>query len=384
MSSKKKFIKSVPVLLSCMLLLTACGSNAGVSSTFDEAQNYGGNFSISNSNSAGFDGFSGMKSDSAYDVADDYVEQDYSYEEYASDGGNFEEIEEIPKVTNTVEEEVVLKQDMLVYTCNMQVDVLDFDEATKQLRDKINQYQGFIEQESLTDGNSTNNRYTVDEDKWHTYRAVIRIPSKDYETFCNDVSALGDLRVKEAQVENVSQEYNDLSVTLHIYEQKEERYMQMLAVAEDDSTILDIEKMLTTVQVDIAQLKTRMQQIKTDVAYSYINLSMREVKEYVEVERQQEEEKTFGMRLKEVVEDATEEFLEFLEEFLYFLIYVVPYCLLFGGLILLGIKIIKAIWRSHKKRKQKKEEQKALKNWKADKKQEVTSEEKVAEDENKE
>ena len=130
--------------------------------------------------------------------------------------------------------------------------------------------------------------------------------------FCKEAEEIGDMRMKNASVQNLTTEYSDLTTTLKIYEAKEQRYLKLLAEIEDESRALSMERELTDIQVQIANIKTRMNSIENDVAYSYINLSLNEVREYQEV-KVREPEDTFGQRFKITVKKTTNGFLNFLE-----------------------------------------------------------------------
>ena len=111
---------------------------------------------------------------------------------------------------------------MLVYSCDMSIDVLDFDKSLDRIHELISSYNGFIESEVYSDGGSSSQWVYSDDEKWKSLSAVIRVPSASYDSFCSDIEDVGDLRRKNASVENLSTEYSDLKTTLAIYEAKEQ------------------------------------------------------------------------------------------------------------------------------------------------------------------
>ena len=92
----------------------------------------------------------------------------------------------------------VINTQMLVYSCNMSIDVLDFNKAVDQIHEYIKSYGGFIENESYSDGGDTSQWLYNDEQKWKTLSTLIRIPSASYDDFCKDVENVGDIRKKNA------------------------------------------------------------------------------------------------------------------------------------------------------------------------------------------
>lgn len=324
----KKRILSAAVL--CALLLTGCGSDYN-GEAMDAGRSDDGNYQ--------------------------YIAQAFS-KGSASESYDYYDAEEVDYSAEGDENEYTLaaeniQREMLVYSCHMTVDTLDFDTSMTAFKNNIEMYGGFIETENFSDGGGGGRWYYEDEEKWQSYTATVRIPSKNYEAFCNSAGDLGDMRSKTSNVENLSQEFNDLSTTLEIYEAKEQRYLALLADITEDEYAVAVEKELTDIQIQIAGIKTRMNQISTDVAYSYIYFTLNEVKEYVSEPVKTD---TFFDRLAYTLKDAGETFLDFLEELLFLLIYTVPYLLIIGIIIFIIVKTVK---KRRAKKREKMQEQKA-------------------------
>ena len=343
--NNRNYTKAAAVFLVCVALLTSCGAPK-----FEMASD----MAYTNSTNS-----RGIQADYKSKTEGAAYEAGYSDEEYASETaddagtvyGEGTNDDTTAKVQNTDISTESINAEMLIYSCTMGIDVLDFDPSVENFKAMLKQYQGFVESEDFNDGGNMSRWYDEKAEKWSTYRATVRVPSRVYDDFCNEVAGLGDLRSKNASAENVSQEYSDLSTTLKIYEQKENRYLELLAKAQDEVNAVAIEEKLTGVLVEIAKLKTRMNQIKTDVAYSYVYVTINEVKEY---QAEPVHTDTFGERLSNTLKDAGKGFLNFLENLLFFLIYALPYLILFGFGIFRFVKIVKVLANAGRKRKEKK------------------------------
>lgn len=303
----------------CALILTACGNSM-------------------NDKSASFAAYDNGASYDSYE----YAENSYSDEEVYTEStaaGSSDVLADGSETESTLSSDKI-KKEMLVYTCNMTVDVLNFDEAIGKFKESLESFGGFVENESYSDGGSDSRWYYEDADKWQSYSATVRVPSADYDNFCAAAAELGDLRSRNASVENVSSEYYDLSTTLEIYEAKEERYIALLADITSDEYAVAVERELTDLQVDIAKIKTRMNEIRTDVAYSFVNIRINEVKEYTAEPVQTD---TFGQRLKNTLSETGEGFLDFLEWALFALIAMFPYLILIGIIVAVILVIRKNI-----------------------------------------
>lgn len=250
----------------------------------------------------------------------------------------------------------VINTQMLVYSCNMSIDVLDFNKAVDQIHEYIKSYGGFIENESYSDGGDTSQWLYNDEQKWKNFHATIRVPSAKYDDFCKSAESVGDMRKKNASVDNLTTEYSDLKTTLSIYEAKEDRYLEMLKEIKDQNKAISVEEELTNIQIEIARIKTRMNNIENDVAYSYVDLTLNEVREYTDKPVVKKTD-TFGQRLSNTLSSTWSTFLSFLEDALFVIIRILPYLLLIGIITFIIVKIVKLIVKASEKSKKKRYEE---------------------------
>ncbi|WP_455529175.1 DUF4349 domain-containing protein [Ruminococcus sp.] len=317
----------LPLALAGTILLTSCGSGMKAA---DRAE--------TNSSAHQFDNAAEYKSDDSYADSE-------AYENGESSSMSYKQSE--VKAINT---------QMLVYSCDMSIDVLEFDEAVDKIHELISTYNGFIESENYNDGGNTSKWEYSDSEKWKNLYATIRIPSADYEDFCEAAEKIGDMRRKSSSVQNLTTEYSDLSTTLSIYEAKEKRYLDILSEIKNEQEAIEVENELTSIQIEIAKIKTRMNNIENDVAYSFINLTLNEVRKYSDkpvIERND----TFGQRLKNTLSKTWDEFLYFLENLLFILIRILPYILIIGIITFIIVKLVKFFSKRSEKRKKEKYQQ---------------------------
>ena len=328
---KNRFI--LPVLI-CAAVMTACSASDNASGA--AASPYQGVAA----NGASYSSKGGYESYDSYDSYGDYETADTASGSADSSEGSLSADS--------------LKKEMLVYSCTMSIDTLDFDSSLGTFKNTLDMYGGFIEQENYSDGGSQSGWYNEHSQKWQSYTATLRVPSKNYDAFCEAAAQLGYLRSKNARVENVSREYSDLETTLEIYEAKEERYIALLAGITDDEYAVAIEKELTELQIQIAAIKTRMNEIQTDVAYSYVYMTINEVKEYV---AEPVKTDTFGERLAVTLKNAASGFLSFLEGLLFVIIYLAPYLVLIGIIVFIVVSLARSAKRRKAAKRQKMQEQ---------------------------
>lgn len=316
-----KKLQLTAAVLAGMCLLASCGANH-MDSTMDAEQSI--NSAFKRADSADYEN----AAEDYYEIPAEESQSDYTIDAEAT---NYKQAD--VKAINT---------QMLVYSCDMSIDVLEFDDSVNKLHDLISKYNGFIESETYSDGGSSSKWQYSEDQKWKTLCTTIRIPSASYDNFCADTANVGDMRSKNASVQNLTTEYSDLKTTLSIYEAKEKRYIKLLEDLESESDAIAVENELTDIQIEIARIKTRMNNIENDVAYSYIHLTVHEVREYSE-EPVIEKTDTFLQRLGNTISKTWHEFLEFLEALLFFIIRLLPYLLLLGIVLFLLNPLRKSI-----------------------------------------
>ncbi|MBR3042187.1 MAG: DUF4349 domain-containing protein [Eubacterium sp.] len=330
----KKFINAFLAASIC-LALTACGSSASTDS--------GARSSVQKaaSNSAGYvDSYDYAATEAAY--------EDVEYETAAGDEPVYEESDESVEgdVSDKENKTNKLDTEKLIYRCNISLETLRFDDTVSEFQKIITKYNGFIESEN-TYINSTG---YYESSGLGVYVATVRVPSDKYKDFVNETGGIGTLINRSQNVTNVSQEYSDLSVELEVLEAQKADYLEMLKEAkklEDMDNVILISDKISSVSTQINQIKTRLNSIDNDVAYSYVDVNIKEVKEIVE-----HSEDSFGTRFMKEVKQGWYDFFFGLQNFIIWIVANIWGLLIFFGIIALIIFIIKKIIKKSRKKKE--------------------------------
>ena len=291
----------------------------------------------------------GLKGDTYTYAAVDSYKEEAEYDVAAENGGNGSGSKEDVSSGNGL-----IDLEKLIYRCNMNMDTMEFDATVNQFQTLVTSYGGFIQQQTYSDGGSSSIYYQKNEIRRQNYSATVRIPSEHFDEFVNQLGDLGMIRSKNTNVENVSQEYSDLSTSLEIYQADYDYYLKLIADSGDEAIMLMYHDKLTEIKKEIERIKTRMNHIDSDVAYSYVTLSVHEVLEYVEEPEPVVEPKTFGDRIAKTVKDSIQSFLTFLEDLLVVFIWLAPYMALLVIVIFACALIIRLMVRLHRKKAEKK------------------------------
>lgn len=332
LAMKKKFIISAMILT---LICTGCGNTK----SDDLADNAYGEYAYTNAVAGEQGGFS---TEAYYDYDSEMTDEYMSKDTAAAVN---DEMSSESDVSPTKEVTGVVNKEMLVYRGDLSIDTLDFNTSVNDFKALVNEKGGFIESESYSDNRSTSGYYAIEEsDKHNAYSATVRIPSSEYDAVMNSAGSFGDVRSKNSNATNVTQQYGTYKSQLEIYETEYKRYLTLLEEATEDEYALMIENELFNIQIQIATLKSNITNIENDVAYSYINITIKEVSKYEDAPKKTD---TFGDRFKNTCKDSWESFLQVLENLLFFVILNIYYLVIIAAIIITVIFVIK------KKRKKK-------------------------------
>lgn len=333
---KKKLLISAMILT---LICTGCGNTKSAENMTDNAYGEYAYTTVAAGQQGGFDTTYSYGQEAYYDggMADEYETKSTTNAVTGEPSDS--------SVSPTKEVTGVVNKEMLVYRGDLSIDTLDFNTSVNDFKTLVNGKGGFIESESYSDNRSTSGYYAIEEsDKHNVYSAMVRIPSSEYDTVMNSAGSFGDVRNKSSNATNVTQQYGTYKSQLEIYETEYKRYLALLEEATEDEYALMIENELFSIQIQIATLKSSITNIENDVAYSYINITIKEVSKYEDAPKKTD---TFGDRFKNTCKESWERFLQVLEGLLFFVILNIYYLIILAAIIITVIMVIK------KKRKKK-------------------------------
>ena len=335
---KRRFAAYISAVLAAAMVLSACGGSSSGNGAISHNASYA-------AKEDGYYSGAAMEAPADADYEASYEEAGTTANSAGSSGIDVEETE-----AATTEEK-------LVYTCDLSIETLTFEESNDSIHDVIEKYHGIIQSESVSD--SYSDWYYSDSSKSRgtlTANLTVRIPSKSYQAFLTDLEGVGGKITNRSQnVENITKVYNDQSVLIASLEKQEERLNAMMDAAETIEDMITVEARLTDVQTQLNQARTRLASMDTDVAYSTVYIYLREGFEY----KNTTTPRTFPQRLAATFKDSIATFLDVMEGLLNLAIYLLPFAIL-AGIILFLLRPLLAKWRqARRERKARKAEEKA-------------------------
>ncbi|MEL6632936.1 MAG: DUF4349 domain-containing protein [Bacteroidota bacterium] len=111
-----------------------------------------------------------------------------------------------------------------------------------------------------------------------TYQTTIRIPAERFEEAIAAISTMGKLQSKTISGQDVTNQYYDLQIRIENAEKARQRYLELLAKAENVETTLKVEKELERLNTELDLLKGQMKRLENLTTFATINIRHEEKK----------------------------------------------------------------------------------------------------------
>lgn len=336
----KKYKKYIGILLALSIFcsLAACGYSDNTYS-LNEAEYTSG---LNSASGIYFD--SSATADMAYDrYYEDAVEVNSAASKAPTPAPTYNSNDNNKSQTSSY-----LETQKLIYRCDISLESTEFAEAQRIIKDLVNQYDGFIAYDSVSD-NARDWYYSSYNKTSGTLHETmtVRIPIKNYESFVNGVAGIGKVIAKSENVENITKQYSDTETTIKSLKTQEERLLQMMADCNTVSDMIVVESRLSEVQSQLERYKTKLDGYDMDIQFSTVTINLREVMEF----SKEIKEISFVERFIDAISDSAEEFVEFLQDLSIAIVYLLPYALLVAILVFVIIKITKICIRKSESKK---------------------------------
>ena len=328
---KRKWTKLLPLFAVTASLLTGCGGASGGSQSTMTADS-----AAPSDNTAAMDSYgSGFASDNYAGAEAEIAVEEGMTKSQAQ--------EETPGMAD-----MALLEEKLVYHCNLEIETLDYAATMTSVKAAIAKYSGVIQSESESDSGHDwyYESYRKTSGTLHNYLEV-RIPSKDYNNFLEEIGGVGKVISKTTSVDNISQKYYDTTAQIEALRIQEKNLLAMLEKCETIEDMITVEQRLSEVQYQLNDLQTTRRYMDMDVAYSYVNIGISEVMEYRQDSEPVKRNK-FADRLKNTLISTGRGFVSLPEGLLFLVIRLSPYILVMAVIYFV---FLKRFMEAHKTRK---------------------------------
>lgn len=277
---KKIFIAVIIVIMTLAMGACGAGGSAGDSGGYDVADE---------GKSAGIDGFGN------YYSAESEEAMEYGNEEPASsendNGGNIG-----LRLPASINRENV----KLIFTADMYVQTIDFEEAEKGLYQMVDKFGGYFEYISADNGS-----YYDSDDSYKYSRYTVRVPADSFQAFISSVSEGMHVVSMSQNAQDVGQEYFDKERRLETLKNKHDRLEDLLSKAENMTDIIELESALSDTEYEIEQFTSDLRRYDSLIDYSTVTIWIEKVSDY---SQGISDELTFGQRLLRSVRQGAKDF----------------------------------------------------------------------------
>ena len=256
-----------------------------------------------------------------------------AYEEYAA------ETEEGQTTSPFPDERKIIRH------ASMELETREFDSAVRQIESLVAEAGGYIE-------SSSQEGYSLEYqgDYRERYASIqARIPSEKLDGVMASVGGLCNVLNQSESMDDITDSYYDAQARLDSLEIQEERLLELLSQATSLEDMITLESALSEVRYQIESLTASLRRMDSQVTYSYLDISLREVVEYRAI---QEKPQNFGEQMAAAFGRGIDGMVAGLQSFALFVAEAGPSLVLLALVIFLIVLIVRACSRSARKRRE--------------------------------
>ena len=137
--------------------------------------------------------------------------------------------------------------------------------ARQNIVSSLKKSGGYLAEENETNSGETNQK---------EYSLKIRVPSKNFDAFLNNLTSSTDhIDSKNIHIRDVTTQFIDVQAQISNNKQLEQRYLQLAAKATKMSDLLAIEDKLASIRTTIDSSQGQLNYLSSQVSYSSLDIS---------------------------------------------------------------------------------------------------------------
>ncbi len=109
-----------------------------------------------------------------------------------------------------------------------------------------------------------------------TNAITMMVPTGDTENFLDRLTTLGEVTDRSLRVDDVTSQYVDLEIRIENLERTRKRLQELLEQSVQVSEVLEVEKELSRVTMQLEQYKGQMRTMSRDTTYAHVQLRVEE------------------------------------------------------------------------------------------------------------
>ncbi|WP_114939494.1 DUF4349 domain-containing protein [Mucilaginibacter endophyticus] len=162
-----------------------------------------------------------------------------------------------PSITDTAKK-IIKEGDIRFETGNPKA-------AKQNIVSSLKKLGGYLAEENETTSSETNQK---------EYSLKIRVPSKNFDVFLNNLTSSADhIESKNIHIRDVTTQFIDVRAEIGNNKQLEQRYLQLAAKATKMTDLLAIEDKLASIRTAIDSAQGQLNYLSSQVSYSSLDIS---------------------------------------------------------------------------------------------------------------
>lgn len=154
-----------------------------------------------------------------------------------------------------------------IYTADLELETTAFDQAAEDLESLVEECGGYFQSSSVSGGGSD----------YRSASYTVRVPAEQYRLFLDQAGTLCHQLSIQEYTDDITEVYYDVEGRLKTQQMKLSRLQELLERAESMEDIITIESAISETEQTIEDLSGTLRGYDAQVAYSTVNLTLREV-----------------------------------------------------------------------------------------------------------
>ena len=206
----------------------------------------------------------------------------------------------------------------IIINCDLTIQTKEFDNTNNMLNELVNNYEGYIQTSSIYNYENRNDAYYT-----------IRIPASSFNDFVNGTKEIGYVKSVNTSIDDVTDSYFDIEARISSLKAQKEKLDQMYSQCTTIDEIINVEQRLSEVQYEIDSYQATINNYDLLIKYSTINVSITEVKDITTPSN------SFIDDIKNAFIDSYQVFINFVQNMIITLIYLLPFIIVLVIIILI-------------------------------------------------
>lgn len=199
-------------------------------------------------------------------------------------------------------EEAATVERKIIKNAFLTIDVTDYKVIEEQIIEKTRVLGGYVA--------GSNSYYYGAEQDLLAGSISVRLPEERFDEMLIFLENLGKVKDKNTYTNDVTEEYMDIETRIKNLEIKEQRLLEILTKQGELKDLLAVENEIAETRAEIERLSGRLKYLSSQVAYSSVEINLREVRN-IEESISKDTVSGLGTRIKEAVIKSLNLLLDF-------------------------------------------------------------------------